>query len=156
MHPVRILTFSSDIINTLLVTVIDHWYFPIILLIILFQKEIRQMLERFNPLKSMGLKSWPGSLRSAPLRPCVGFSSLLRPAARSPASCSSPATRSVPVTVSGEAEKAGEGRQAIQILPELVATVDDGHLVGELREEERLLDGRVAAPDILLRDDGRQ
>jgi len=32
------------------------WQVFVILLIILFQKEIRQMLERFNPLKSIGLK----------------------------------------------------------------------------------------------------
>ncbi len=32
------------------------WQVFVILLIILFQKEIRQMLERFNPLKSMGIK----------------------------------------------------------------------------------------------------
>nr|NJM02000.1 diadenylate cyclase [Desulfobacula sp.] len=32
------------------------WQVFVILLIILFQKEIRQMLERFNPLKSIGLR----------------------------------------------------------------------------------------------------
>ncbi len=32
------------------------WQVFVILLIILFQKEIRQMLERFNPLKTMGMK----------------------------------------------------------------------------------------------------
>lgn len=32
------------------------WQVFVILLIILFQKEIRQMLERFNPLKTIGLK----------------------------------------------------------------------------------------------------
>ncbi len=32
------------------------WQVFVILLIILFQKEIRQMLERFNPLKTMGVK----------------------------------------------------------------------------------------------------
>jgi len=32
------------------------WQVFVIILIILFQKEIRQMLERFNPLKSMGFK----------------------------------------------------------------------------------------------------
>lgn len=32
------------------------WQVFVILLIILFQKEIRQMLERFNPLKNMGFK----------------------------------------------------------------------------------------------------
>jgi diadenylate cyclase len=32
------------------------WQVFVILLVILFQKEIRQMLERFNPLKTMGLK----------------------------------------------------------------------------------------------------
>jgi len=36
------------------------WQVFVILLIILFQKEIRQMLEKFNPLQSFGLKSETG------------------------------------------------------------------------------------------------
>ncbi len=37
------------------------WQVFVILLIILFQKEIRQMLERFNPLKTLGLKQGSAS-----------------------------------------------------------------------------------------------
>jgi diadenylate cyclase len=37
------------------------WQVFVILLIILFQKEIRQMLEKFNPLQKFGFKSQPSS-----------------------------------------------------------------------------------------------
>lgn len=37
------------------------WQVFVILLIILFQREIRQMLERFNPLKTVGIKQRSGA-----------------------------------------------------------------------------------------------
>ncbi|MBU0969270.1 MAG: diadenylate cyclase [Proteobacteria bacterium] len=38
------------------------WQVFVILLIILFQKEIRQILERFNPMKTFGIKQEPGTI----------------------------------------------------------------------------------------------
>ena len=49
------------------------WQVFVILLIILFQKEIRQMLERFNPLKTFGLKQGSATDTWIPEFACWAF-----------------------------------------------------------------------------------